>query len=119
MRALQDLGTAGVASNRSVALKVTVAGICNVDPARRTCRYELDDDGLCHDVAFVAEDMYVITAGIDERHILGVDVGLAIGIVAEVVGHRSFGDDDEAMPRVRVPTGASSRLPDIALDIQI
>ena len=48
-----------------LSLEVTVAGICNVDPARRTCRYELDDDGLCHDTAFVAEDVYVIAARID------------------------------------------------------
>jgi hypothetical protein len=110
---------AGNTSAISAKLEVTVTWICNVDPARCTCRYELDDDGLRYNIAFVAEDVYVIAAGIDKRHVLGVDVGLAVGIVAEVVGHRSFGDDDQAMPGMCVPTGASSRLPDVSLHVQI
>ncbi len=102
-----------------LSLEVTVAGVCHVDPARRTCRDELDDDGLGYGFALVPEDVYVIAAGIDERHVLGVDVGFAVGIVAEVVGHRSLGDDDQAMPRMCMPTGTSSRLPNIALNVQI
>lgn len=103
----------------SSKFEMTVTWICDVDPARRTCRYELDDDGLCYDAAFVAEEVYVIAAGIDKRHVPGVDVGLAVGIVAQVVRHRSFGDDDQAMAGMCVPTGASSRLPDVSLDVQI
>ncbi len=88
--------------------EVAVAWIGNIDPARCTGGYELDDDGLCHYFAFVPEDMDVTAARIDKRHVLGIDVGLAVRIVAEVVGHRSFGDDDQAVPRVRVPTGTST-----------
>jgi hypothetical protein len=60
----------------------TVPWVINVNPARLTCGNELDSDGLCHHVAFIAKDVYVVPAGIDEPHPLGVHMGSAPAIVA-------------------------------------
>ena len=61
----------------------------------------------------------MVTPVIDKRHARGVHVRLAFGIVCPVLRHRTRCDDDQAVPRVRVPAGASSRLPHIALDVQV
>ena len=70
-------------------------------------------------VPLVPDDVHVSATGINERHPLCVDLGLAFGIVTFVVRDRSLGDDDQAMARVRVPAGTSSRLPDVALHVQV
>jgi hypothetical protein len=61
----------------------------------------------------------MVTVRIDKRHALGIDVGLTVTIRVLILRHRSRCDDDQAMPRVSVPAGASSRLPHIALDVQV
>ena len=53
---------------RSSMSEVAVPGICNVNPTRRICGNELNGDGLCLDIAFVPEDVYVVTTGIDKSH---------------------------------------------------
>jgi hypothetical protein len=45
--------------------------------------------------------------------------GRAMGIVTVIGCHCSRRDDDQAMARVRVPAGASARLPDVALYVQV
>ena len=40
-------------------------------------------------------------------------------VVSLVVGHSARDDDDQAMARVRVPTGRAARLPKVALDVEV
>jgi hypothetical protein len=61
----------------------------------------------------------MIMVGINKAHTLGIDVGLAVKFRSFILRHRSGRDDDEAVPRVSVPAGASARLPHIALDVQL
>jgi hypothetical protein len=55
--------------------------VCDVNTTGRACRNELDSDGLCQKVAFVPDDVRMVTPVIDKRHALGVRVRLAFGIV--------------------------------------
>jgi hypothetical protein len=41
--------------------------VCSFNPTRLTCRNELDGDGRRHDVAFVPDEVYVVTTGIRAR----------------------------------------------------
>ena len=68
-------------------------------------------------VSFVADDVYMVATVIDEGHVPGIDVGLAVGVGPVILRDGSCCDNDEAMAGVCVPAGASSGLPDIALDI--
>ena len=61
----------------------------------------------------------MIMVGINKAHTLGINVGLAVKVGGFILRHRSGRDDYEAVPRVSVPAGASSRLPRIALDVQM
>src|SRR5271155_4084163 len=99
--------------------EVTVPRVCNVNPTRRICRNELDSDGFCLDGTFVPEDVHVIATRIYKRHSCFVHMWFAVWIVPFITRHRSCRDDDQAMPRVRVPACASARLPDIALHVHI
>jgi hypothetical protein len=74
---------------------------------------------LCHAVAFVPDDVYVVATGIDKRHAFGIHEGLALGIGPFILRYGSRCDDDQAMPGVCVPAGASSRLPEVALEVQV
>ena len=98
---------------------MAVSRICNVNPTRRTGRNELNSYGSCLDSAFVPEDVYVVATGIDKHSPRFVDMLLAVGIMPIIVRHGSGGDDDQAMPRVGVPTCASSGCPDIALHVYV
>ena len=82
-------------------------------------RYQLNRYGPSHAVPLVPNDVGMIIVGIDEAHTFGIHVGLAVGVGSLILRYRSGGDDDEAMPGVSVPTGASSRLPFIALDVEM
>ena len=85
-------------------------------------RNELDGNGGCHDRAFVAEDVHVTVAGIDERRRgLSGDRGvhMALAVATLILRQGSGRDDDQAVARVRVPAGAPARLPDIALHVQV
>ncbi|HTF62786.1 MAG TPA: hypothetical protein VK638_08750, partial [Edaphobacter sp.] len=62
--------------------------VFSVNPTHRSFRNKLDSDGLCHDVAFVPQDVHVVTTGIDKPHPLCVHVGRAVAIVPFVVRHR-------------------------------
>jgi hypothetical protein len=86
---------------------VTVSRVCDVDPPRGICWKELHCDGLCFDSSFVPQDVYMSATGIDKCHPCFVYMRFAGGIVAFIVRHRSGSDDDQAMPRMRVPAGAS------------
>jgi len=98
---------------------MTVSWVCNVNPPRVICRNELYSDGLCLDSAFVPEDMYVIATKIDKRYSCVVNMRSARGIVTLIVCYRSHSDDDQAVPRVRVPSSASTGSPDITLHIDV
>src|SRR5947207_15906991 len=97
-------------------LKVTVSRIVRVDPARPICRNRLDRDGLRHFRAFVANDVHVVSSGVNEAHTCGVDVRFAVWIVPIVGRNSSSSDDNEAVPWMGMPASASSRLPEITLD---
>jgi hypothetical protein len=73
---------------------VTVSRVFRIDPPRLTCWNELDGNGLCYDVAFVPNDMYVTTTGIDKPHAHCIHMGRAAGIVPFVRRDRPRGDDD-------------------------
>ena len=53
----------------------------------------------------------MIAVGIDKRHALVVDVGLAVKIGSFILSHGSRGDDNQTVAWVSVPTGAASWLP--------
>jgi hypothetical protein len=108
-------------SNRRFSLEMAVSWICNINPARRTCWNELDRGGACHDIAFVSNDVHMVTVTmwIDKRHVSGIDVRPAFWIGSFILSYRSLCDDDQAISWVSVPTGTSSWLPYIALDIQV
>ena len=97
--------------------KVAVPWVLGVNPADRSFRNELDSDLFRHDVAFVSEYVHVTTSGIDESHAPRVHVRLAIWVVRVITCHCTVGDNDQAMSGVRVPAGATTRLPDITLHV--
>ncbi len=99
-------------------LEGAVAGVGDVYAAGLAGGDELDGGGLGDGVAFVADDVDVGSAVIDEGHVAGVDVGLAGGIGTIVLGDGAGGDDDETVAGVGVPAGGSSGLPDVALDVE-
>lgn len=113
------MGVGHSARSKRLFLEVAVSWVGDVDSACGTCGDELDRGGLCDAGAFVADDVDVVATVIDKGHVPGVHVGLAVGIGAVVLGHRSLGDDDEAMSGVDVPAGGSSGLPDVGLDIEV
>jgi hypothetical protein len=108
-------------SNHRFLLEMAVSWIRNINPARGTCWNELDRGGSCHDSAFVSNDVHMVTVTmwIDKRHVSGIDVGPAFWIGSFILSYRSLCDDDQAISWVSVPTGTSSWLPYIALDIQV
>jgi hypothetical protein len=61
----------------------------------------------------------MIMVRINKTHTLGINVGFAVKAGSFILRHSSGRDDDEAVPRVSVPAGAPSRLPNIALDVQM
>lgn len=99
------------------ASEVAVARICDVNPAFRTCRDQLNGDRSRDSFSFVPDDVRMVTVGIDECHALSIYVRLTVRVGAFIFRHRSRCDDDQAMTGVSVPSGASSRLPYIALDV--
>jgi hypothetical protein len=101
------------------SLEMAMSWVCNVNSTCLTRRNELDGGGSRHGAAFVPNDVCVIMMGIGKRHVSGIDVGVAVGIVLLILGHRARCDDNQAMPRVCVPAGASSRVPHIALYVQV
>jgi len=101
------------------SLEVAVSWGWGVDAAFGALGDELEGDGAGRNGALVSDEVDVVSSMIDEAHALGVDVGSALGIVASVLGHSAFGDDDQAVTRVGVPAGGSAGLPDIALDVQV
>ena len=89
-------------------LKVTVSRIVRVDPARPICRKRLDRDGLRHFRAFVANDMHVVSSGVNEAHTCGVDVRFAVWIVPIVGRNSSSSDDKRLRPGVEVLAGTET-----------
>lgn len=98
---------------------MAVAGIGNINAACCGGGNELNRDGSRRYAAFVTKDVHVVATGIDEPAALSVDVRLAVRIVSVIARHRSFRHNNQAVSRVRVPTGASSRLPGILLDVKV
>src|SRR5580704_17305669 len=94
-------------------LEVAIAGVCNFNPTCRTCWNHLDGDGLCFDGAFVTNDMHMISAIIDKPHPCCVHMRLTSGVMPFIVRHCPGCDDDQTIPRMRVPASASARRPDI------
>jgi hypothetical protein len=45
---------------------MTVPRISNIDPTRRIRRNELNSDGFCFYIAFVPQEVYVVTTRIDK-----------------------------------------------------
>ena len=103
----------------SVHLRSDSSPDLDVDPARRICGNKLNSDSFCLNIAFISEDMYVVSTRIDKPHPCFVHMRLAVGIVTFIIRHRSRRDDDQAMPRVRMPAGASAGRPDIALHVHV
>ena len=99
--------------------EMTVPRIYNVNPARCIRRNKLNSDRFRLDIAFVPQDVYVVPTGIQKSHPCFVPMRLAVGIVTFIIRHRSRRDDDEAVPRVRMPTGASAGRQDIALHVHV
>jgi hypothetical protein len=96
--------------------EVAVSRVRGVNPTRLTCWNEPDSDGLCHDGAFVSDDVHVFATVVNKRHPCCVHVRRAAGIVRLILRHRSCRDKDQCMTRMRVPACGPSRLPDIAQD---
>lgn len=99
--------------------EITVSRVCNVNPLRVTCWNELYGDGLRLDSAFVPEDVCVIPATIDKRHSFFVHMQFAGRVVAFIVRNRSCSNNNQALTRMRVPTGASAGCQDITLHIYV
>src|SRR5206468_3601097 len=108
-----------VASNRPSPLEVAVPRVCNVDATRLTCRNEPDGDDLCRDIAFVSDDVHVVTTGVNKRHPRCVHLRRAAGIVPLILCHGSCRDNDQGLAKMRVPACASSRLPNVVQDIPV
>jgi hypothetical protein len=106
-------------TRESFGLEVAVPRLGNLNPTVGICGNDLDGNSFRLDSAFIPEDVHVVRAGIDKRHPRLVHMWLAFGIVPFIVGHRSGSDDDQAMSRVRMPTGASSGVPDIAPHVHV
>jgi hypothetical protein len=100
-------------------LEMTVPRIVGVDPAWLTSRNQLDGDGLCHAGSLVSDDVHVVATRIDKSHAHCVDMRRALGVMAFIGSYGACSDDDQAMAGMRVPACLSSRLPDIALHVQI
>ena len=100
-------------------LEVAVPRIGNLNPALGICGNDLDGNGFRLDSAFIPQDVHVFSTGINKRHPRLVHMWLAFGIVPFIIRHRSRSDDDQAVPRVRMPAGASSGGPDIALHVHV
>ncbi len=47
---------------------MAVPRVRNVNPTRLTCRKDLNGDARRYDVAFVPDDMRMVTTGIDKSH---------------------------------------------------
>src|SRR5205814_6000885 len=99
--------------------EVAVPRVCNVNPARRSCRNELDGNSLRYDLCFIPKDVHVAATRIHKPHPVCVEMGLAVGIIPFVAGHCSLRNNDQAFAGVRMPAGASSGLPNIALHVQV
>ena len=99
--------------------KVTIPRICNIDPAGGGCGNELHSNGSRYHVAFIAEQVHVVTTGIHEAHAQHIDVRFAIRIVRVIPRYGSLGDNDQAVARVCVPSGAATRLEDVALNMKV
>ena len=100
--------------------EMAVPWVCNVDTTGLTCRNEPDSDDLGHlGAAFVPYDMHVVSTGVDEPHSHRVDMGFTLWIVAFVCCYRSGGDGNQRVAGMTVPACVSSRLPDIALHVQV
>src|SRR5450631_2293067 len=84
----------------SARLEGAVAWVFGVNAADGVRGNELDRDGTRLNATFVSNVVDVVAAGVNKTHALGVDGGLAVGVVAFVGGYRSGGDDDQAMARV-------------------
>jgi hypothetical protein len=108
-----------LAGNSPSCSEMAVPRVCSVNPSRRVCRNELDSNGGCLDGAFVPDDVDMVTTGIDKTHPCCVHMGRAVGIVPFIGRHCSRCDGDQAMARVSVPAGGSSRVPDVALDVHV
>lgn len=102
-----------------MSLEVAVFRGWGVDSSFGAFGDELEGDGACLGVALVSDEVDVVSSVIDEAHALSVDVGFALGVITHVLGDGSFCDDDQATPRVSVPAGAPSGLPDIVLNEQV
>src|SRR5215469_1268035 len=103
----------------SIPVRSGSSGVWGLNATRLTLGNELDSNGACFDCAFVPNDVHVGPTGIHKCHSLCVDVRRAIGIIAFVVGHRSLGHNNEAVPRVGVPTRGTPWQPDAVLHIQV
>src|ERR1035441_8005935 len=71
-----------------------VPRIWGVNPTRLTCWNEPESNDLCHDIAFVSDDVYVASTTIDKCHPRCVHVRRAVGIVPVIMSYRSCRDDD-------------------------
>src|SRR5215470_17637531 len=89
------------------------------------CRNELDSDVLGDNIALIPDDVCVCATGINKRHSNRIDVRRTGRIVSLIVGQCSGRDDDQAVARVRMPTGVRDWLaglrrgPSVALYIEV
>src|SRR5262249_34920909 len=104
---------------RPARSKRTVAGIVRIDAAHRVGGNELDGHRPGLDVTFILHEMHVIAARVDESRAGRVDGRPALRIVALGDGHSPRRNDDEAVTWMRMPTGASTRIPDVLLHIDV
>jgi|ERR1700733_300455 len=114
-----NLSYTAMRRNKTLLSKVAVPRISNVNPTRCIRGNKLNSDGFCLDIAFISQIVYVVPTGIQKSHPCLVHMRLAVGIVSFIVRHRARGDDDQAMPGVRMPAGASPGRPNIALHVHV
>jgi hypothetical protein len=84
-------------------------GRFGVDPPGGACWNELDGHRPRLDYVLVPQQVNMVSARIHEAHAHGVHMRRAGWIVSFIGGHRSCGDDDEAVTGVGVPTAALPR----------
>jgi hypothetical protein len=67
----------------------------------------------------VSDDVHVVATRIDKSHAHCVDMRRVLGVMAFIGSYGAGSDGDQAVAGMRVPACLSSRLPDIALHVQI
>ncbi len=98
---------------------MTVPRVWLVDAAWSTIGNGLHGNRLCLDISFISDDVYVVATRIHKCHAFGIYMRRALRIVSFIFRYCAFCNHDQTVSRVRVPTGASTRLPNVLLHVHV